>query len=102
MAENLAHLIATSLGFGVVIALLLLLRRMLDGRFAPTWWRNVWSWLLVVMFLYLPSRSFLTGALPALIQVDTPQAVVDGAYDRYNAYLWDHERIVAAAAGAAP
>ena len=99
MAENLAHLIATSLGFGVVIALLLLLRRMLDGRFAPTWWRNVWSCLLVAMFLYLPTQSFLTGALPALIQVDTPQAVVDGAYDRYNAYLWDHERIVAAGSG---
>lgn len=99
MAENLAHLMATSLGFGAVIALLLLLRRMLDGRFAPTWWRNVWSCLLVAMFLYLPTQSFLTGALPALIQVDTPQAVVDGAYDRYNAYLWDHERIVAAGSG---
>ena len=101
MAENLAHLMATSLGFGAVIALLLLLRRVLDGRFAPTWWRQVWSWLLVVMFLYLPTRSLLTEVIPSLIQVDTPQAVVDGAYDRYNAYLWDHEQIVAAGSGGA-
>lgn len=99
MAENLAHLVATSLGFGVVIALLLLLRRRLEGRFAPTWWRRVWSWLLVAMFLCLPARSFLTGVIPSLIQVDTPQSVVDGAYDRYNAYLWDHEQIVAAGSG---
>lgn len=101
MAENLAHLISTSLGFGVIIALLLLLRRVLDGRFAPTWWRRVWTWLLVVMFLYLPARSFLTAVIPSPIELDTPQAVVDGAYDRYNAYLWDHENIVAAGSGGA-
>lgn len=101
MAENLAHLIATSLGFGVVIALLLLLRWRLEGRFAPTWWRQVWSCLLVAMFLYLPTRSLLTEVIPSLIQVDTPQAVVDGAYDRYNTYLWDHEQIVAAGSGGA-
>lgn len=101
MAENLAHLISTSLGFGVVIALLLLLRRVLDGRFAPTWWRQVWTWLLVVMFLYLPAQSFLTAVIPSLIEVDTPQAVVDGAYDRYNAFLWDDEKIVAAGGGGA-
>ena len=101
MAENLTHLIASNLGFGVVIALLLLLRRIQDGRFAPTWWRQVWFWLLVVMFLYLPARSFLPRVIPSLIQVDTPQAVVDGAYDRYNAYLWDHEQIVEAGSGGA-
>ena len=86
MAENLAHLISTSLGFGVVIALLLLLRRVLDGRFAPTWWRQIWTWLLVVMFLYLPAQSFLTAVIPSPIELDTPQVVVDGAYDRYNAF----------------
>lgn len=101
MAENLAHLISTSLGFGVVIALLLLLRQVLDGRFAPTWWRQVWTWLLVVMFLYLPARSFLSAVIPSLIEVDTPQVVVDGAYDRYNAFLWDDEKIVAAGGGGA-
>ena len=101
MAENLAHLTATSLGFGVVIALLLLLRRVLDGRFAPTWWRRVWTWLLVVMFLYVPVRSFLNLAAPSLIRVDTPQAVVDGAYDRYHAYLRDDARIREAGSGGA-
>ena len=101
MAENLAHLISTSLGFGAVIALLLLLRRALDGRFAPTWWRQVWTWLLVVMFLYLPARSFLTAVIPSPIELDTPQVVVDGAYDRYNAFLWDDEKIVAAGGGGA-
>ena len=101
MAENLAHLISTSLGFGAVIALLLLLRRALDGRFAPTWWRQVWTWLLVAMCLYLPARSFLTAVIPSPIELDTPQVVVDGAYDRYNAYLWDHEQIVEAGSGGA-
>ena len=95
MAENLAHLISTSLGFGVVIALLLLLRRVLDGRFAPTWWRQVWTWLLVVMFLYLPAQSFLTAVIPSLIEVDTPQApelqdpVKGGSELPYE----DHERV---------
>ena len=92
MAEHLAHLISTSLSFGVAIALLLPLRRALDGRFAPTWWRRVWTWLLAVMFLALPARSLLDLALPTLIQVDTPQAVVDGAYDRVNGYARDSER----------
>ena len=46
MAENLTHLLATSLGFGALIALLLFLRRRLEGRFAPTWWRQVWTWLI--------------------------------------------------------
>ena len=100
MAENLAHLISTSLGFGAAITLLLLLRRMLDGRFAPTWWRQVWSWLLVVLFLSLPTRSFLTAVIPSPIVLDTPQSVVDGAYDRYNAYLRDSAGIQAAGSGA--
>ena len=99
MAENLAHLISTSLGFGAVIALLLLLRRGLDGRFAPTWWRQVWTWLVLVMFLYLPARSFLTVVIPSPIELDTPQAVVDGAYDRVNGYIRDHEKIVEAGSG---
>ena len=92
MAEHLAHLISTSLSFGVAIVLLLPLRRALDGRFAPTWWRRVWTWLLAVMFLALPARTLLDLALPTLIQVDTPQAVVDGAYDRVSGYAWDSER----------
>lgn len=99
MAENLAHLISTSLGFGAVIVLLLLLRRALDGRFAPTWWRKVWTWLLVAMCLYLPARSFLTAVIPSPIELDTPQVVVDGAYDRVNDYAWDNENIVAAGRG---
>ena len=99
MAENLTHLLSTSVGFGVVIALLLLLRRALDGRFAPTWWRQVWTWLMVVMCLYLPARSFLAVWIPSLIEVDTPQAVVEGAYDRVNGYLQDNDRIVEAGSG---
>ena len=82
MAENLTHLLATSLGFGALIALLLFLRRRLEGRFAPTWWRQVWTWLMVVMFLYLPARSFLAVWVPSLVDVATPQAVVEGASSR--------------------
>ena len=99
MAENLTHLLATSLGFGALIALLLFLRRRLEGRFAPTWWRQVWTWLMVVMFLYLSARSFLAVWVPSLVDVATPQAVLEGAYDRVNGYSRDHERIVEAGSG---
>lgn len=101
MAENLTHLLATSLGFGALIALLLFLRRRLEGRFAPTWWRQVWTWLMVVMFLYLSARSFLAVWVPSLVDVATPQAVLEGAYDRVNGYSRDHERIVEAGSGGA-
>lgn len=73
MAENLTHLLATSLGFGALIALLLFLRRRLEGRFAPTWWRQVWTWLMVVMFLYLPAGPFWPSGYPPSLMWPPPR-----------------------------
>lgn len=89
MAENLTFLVSINLGFAAVIALLLALRRALDGRFAPTWWRGVWTMLLVVGCLYLGIGPLMSGRVPALVRLDTPQVVADGAFDSTGAYQRD-------------
>ena len=89
MAENLAFLVSVNLGFAAVTALLLALRRAVDGRFAPTWWRGVWAMLLVVSCLYLGVEPLLSGRVPALVRLDTPQAVAEGAFDSTGAYQRD-------------
>ena len=54
---------------------------------------------MVAMFLYLPAQSFPAAWVPSLVEVETPQAVVEGAYDRINGYSRDNKRIVEAGSG---
>lgn len=101
MLEQLTALLAASLGGGAAILVLLTLGPLLTRKVSPHW--RYWAWAVVaVSLMAYPILGPVLGALfPAPIQLDVPQMVAHGAYDRYNAYHLDNQRIVEAGAGGA-
>ena len=99
MLEQLTALLAASLGGGAAILVLLTLGPLLTRKVSPHW--RYWAWAVVaVSLMAYPILGPVLGALfPAPIQLDVPQMVAHGAYDRYNAYHLDNQRIVEAGAG---
>ena len=101
MLEQLTALLAASLGGGAAILVLLTLGPLRTRKVSPHW--RYWAWAVVaVSLMAYPILGPVLGALfPAPIQLDVPQMVAHGAYDRYNAYHLDNQRIVEAGAGGA-
>lgn len=75
MSPFLSGLAEVSLAMSLVIAVLLLLDRVLDRRFAPQW--RYWAWLAVALRLVLPLNLSLPQApvtvpVPAGVRVEQP------------------------------
>lgn len=86
MLDQLTALLAASLGGGAAILVLLALGPLLAEKVSPRW--RYWAWAAVgVSLLAYPILGPVLGALfPAPIQLEVPQAVADGAYDRQDTY----------------
>ena len=93
------HLHGELVSMGILV--LLTLGPLLTRKVSPHW--RYWAWAVVaVSLMAYPILGPVLGALfPAPIQLDVPQMVAHGAYDRYNAYHLDNQRIVEAGAGGA-
>lgn len=90
MLEQLTALLAASGGWAAILVLLTL-GPLLTRKVSPHW--RYWAWAVVaVSLMAYPILGPVLGALfPAPIQLDVPQMVAHGAYDRYNAYHLDNQ-----------
>ena len=88
MLEQLTALLAASLGGGAAILVLLTLGPLLTRKVSPHW--RYWAWAVVaVSLMAYPILGPVLGALfPAPIQLDVPQMVAHGAYDRTTPIIW--------------
>ena len=99
MLNDLTALAESTVGLSLCILVLLALGPLLSKRVSPRWRYHAWMLLAVSPVVFLAGSNIAQGSLPTLFQIPVPQAVEAGAYDRYQAYLQDNERLVEAGGG---